>query len=492
MIQFTLVALVLNTNYIGDVFSAYVDKEMGYLRHTRSIYKEIPKCCAEYQVIVMDYENYTVSCQDYPEKLPFTNLDIYDKIIHEKQSKKQFSDIFRVVPEKRPNDTALTELYMIAELMLQPYLSEDGIVYLEYPNAYERWIPINDSNYCVDYELLNGNISENFKFLCNIMGDPPKGTNLFFTAALCVSSVFLVLVLVVYLLLPGLRNLGGMVLMAYVFSLLFAFIHLVIIQLGEHVADVCVNLTTTTYFFFLASFCWMNVMSYDIWWTFRGYAKARMINRRGETFKFLMYCLYGFGVPLAMSIAFVMVNRADLRHLPWVVKPLVPEQGCFIEGGQKLLYLYVPMLILIILNWIFFLMTAFNIWRLHRATAVLDSTAAGTPAAHRSQKQRFFIYLKLSIIMGVNWILEVVSSVTPDFQFWFITDAYNLLIGLAIFLIFVCKKKIYYQVVNRFKNYKKPQRSLAKSQTSCTTLSNSSQDTPLQVYSHPNGTSVRR
>ena len=57
-------------------------------------------------------------------------------------------------------------------------------------------------------------------------------------------------------------------------------------------------------------------------------------------------------------------------------------------GGQKLVYLYIPMLILILCNWFFFLMTAFNIWRLSRATAVVNSDAAGNPAAHRSQKSR--------------------------------------------------------------------------------------------------------
>lgn len=125
MIPLIFFILILNTNFIGDVFSAYVDKETGLSRNVRSIYMEIPKCCAKNQVIVMDYDNYTVSCEDYSlEELSFTNLNIYDKVIHEKQINKTFSDIFRVIPDKRPNDTALQTLYVIAELMLQPYLSE--------------------------------------------------------------------------------------------------------------------------------------------------------------------------------------------------------------------------------------------------------------------------------------------------------------------------------------------------------------------------------
>lgn len=64
---------------------------------------------------------------------------------------------------------------------------------------------------------------------------------------------------------------------------------------------------------------------------------------------------------------------------------------------------------------------------------------------------RFLVYLKLSIVMGLNWLLEVVSSVTPDLlkDVWYISDTYNMLVGLAIFLIFVCKKKIFKKLYMR-------------------------------------------
>lgn len=46
-------------------------------------------------------------------------------------------------------------------------------------------------------------------------------------------------------------------------------------------------------------------------------------------------------------------------------------------GGEKLLYLDIPLLILILCNCIFYLMTAFHVWRLNLGTAVLDPAAAG-------------------------------------------------------------------------------------------------------------------
>ncbi|XP_047503345.1 G-protein coupled receptor Mth2-like isoform X2 [Pieris napi] len=283
-----------------------------------------------------------------------------------------------------------------------------------------------------------------------------------------------------------------MVLMAYVFSLMVAFLGMATIQIDEFENDTCVNLTIVIYFFFLAAFAWMNVMSFDIWWTFRGYAKARPIHRRGENFKFCMYCIYAWGVPLAMTLAFMKVNEADLSDQPWIVKPLVPENGCFLQDGQKLVYLYFPMLIMISGNWVFFGMTTFNVWRLRRGTQVLNSPAAGNPAAHRSQKRRFTVYLKLSAIMGISWLFDVFASFYPDLKISYISGAYNLLTGITIFLIFIWKESILNKLKNRYKNFRcarLPKRSM----TACITLeSTPSQETQPTVCPYPSVEEVLR
>ncbi|KAI8437018.1 hypothetical protein MSG28_010414, partial [Choristoneura fumiferana] len=179
----------------------------------------------------------------------------------------------------------------------------------EQPNSYERWTHINSSKMCIDYVLPKSGMYENHTVKYFVILETPEmyETDIGFVAsALLISCVFLVIVLIVYALLPELRNLCGLILMSYV-------------------------ATITIYYFFLASFCWMNVMSFDIWWTFR-----------------------------------------------------------------------------------------------------------------------FMLYLKLSVIMGVSWVLEVVSFLAPQFSVWYLTDAYNLLIGVSIFLIFICKKKIYNKLRKRY------------------------------------------
>ncbi|XP_045484058.1 G-protein coupled receptor Mth2 isoform X2 [Pieris rapae] len=439
--------------------------------------KCIYKCCGKGEYMLGIDVSVTPVCVKYDgeKKLDFTDVQLYDDEDHWRAVSRKFEDTFYLKQGLALNESFARESY-IPEIARM-----GGILYMEFPNAYQRWMRI-ETEFCVDY--INGT-EVTIAFWVNYSVPIPQ-SNEYIYIALIISSFFLALLLVVYAVLPELRNIGGMVLMAYVFSLMVAFLALAAIQIGFYDPDTCLNLTIVIYFFFLAAFAWMNVMSYDIWWTFRGYAKARPIHRRGEKFKFCMYCLYAWGVPLAMTIAFKKINEADLTDQPWIIKPLVPIIGCFLEGGQKLVYLYIPMLIMITVNWVFFGMTAFNVWRLSRGTQVLNSPAAGNPAAHRSQKQRFTVYLKLSVIMGINWLLEVVSSFYPDLQIWYISDAYNLLIGLIIFIIFIWKESIWHKLRNRYKSFRRarlPKRSMTASITLESTLS---QETQANVCSYPN------
>ncbi|XP_013194893.1 G-protein coupled receptor Mth2 [Amyelois transitella] len=438
----------------------------------------IPKCCPMNQYVQRK------RCTEPIIKKNFniSSYPVYSTGIH--LTGKSLGDYFKVAEGKFSNETFRAGSESMNRVGFNIYLIEDRSMFLELPNAFQRWIQLQPSNYCIDY-ISPGTKIHIWAYL--EMEDLTEA-NVYMTTGMIISCVFLILVLIVYSLLRELRNLCGKVLMAYVASLLMAFMLLVVIQQNELDVNYCLGLTLSVYYSFIASFCWMNVMSYDIWWTFRGYAKARPIHRRGETFKFCMYCLYAFGVPLAMSIFLAVINNADMRHVPWFVTPQIPLKGCFLEEGQKLLYLYVPMLIMNLFNWVFFLMTAFNIWRLSRGTAVLDSAAAGTPAAHRSQRHRLMVYLKLSILMGLNWVLEVVSSFKPELRVWYITDAYNMLIGVSIFLIFVCKKKILKRLVEELQCCRRGHWSpYSKSRSSATTVSNTSQDA-TQISSNPKGT----
>lgn len=49
---------------------------------------------------------------------------------------------------------------------------------------------------------------------------------------------------------------------------------------------------------------------------------------------------------------------------------------------------------------------------------------------------------KLFIVMGVTWLLEVISTFGGPPEMWYASDVANALQGLLIFLIFVMKKRV--------------------------------------------------
>ncbi|XP_013145120.1 PREDICTED: probable G-protein coupled receptor Mth-like 3 isoform X2 [Papilio polytes] len=275
-------------------------------------------------------------------------------------------------------------------------------------------------------------------------------TKIYFSAVgFLVSSFFLALVLVVYAMFSELRTLGGKVAMTCAanllgsYSLLGSYCFLMFYSSLSYGS--CVTLATLVYFFFLATFFWMNVMSFDLWWTFRGLAKCRKINRRGEAYKYCMYSIYGWGMPLCLTIFMVLMNEYPP---PETVSPSIGVFKCYFGDLEKEIYMYVPMLILLICNCILFLMTVFNIWRSNKSSDMLRLKSS---ASVKNSINMFYIFLKMSVIMGISFVMEVVSTRMPYMKLWYITDAYNVLIGVAFFVIFVCKRRVLRLLKKKFK-----------------------------------------
>ncbi|XP_053609583.1 G-protein coupled receptor Mth2-like isoform X4 [Plodia interpunctella] len=378
----------------------------------------IPKCCPENQIV---YKKNKCVAREKAMVSDISSFPVFTDTIH--ATGKKLKDYFKLAPRKFSDENFRREVYNVNGVGFNVYLTENRSVFLEKPNAFDRWMQVKPANYCLDFIYPGKDVQVWAQLETDEMED-----TVYITVGMIISCVFLVLVLVVYSLLRELRNLCGKVLMA-------------------------------------------------------GYDKVRPIHRRGENYKFCMYCMYGFGVPLGMTILMGVINSLDLRHIPWFVTPNIPESGCFLSGGQKLVYLYVPLLIMNLFNWIFFVMTALNIWRLNRDSAILNSSAAATTAAYLSQRQRLMVYLKLSILMGLNWVLEVVSSFKPQLRVWYITDTYNMLIGLSIFLIFVCKKKIFRRLIEELQRCRDCSRRHFINHSSCSVFSPDA----TRISFNPNG-----
>ncbi|XP_022834095.1 probable G-protein coupled receptor Mth-like 3 isoform X4 [Spodoptera litura] len=333
-------------------------------------------------------------------------------------------------------------------------LLTDGKLYVKIDTSVKVLI-YDASKYCID-TFVSDTEEPHLNALICFVPKPEHNNYTMSSSCMLISCFFILLTVAVYAWLPELRNLHGMVLMAYLLSFFVGFLFLatmqILILLKEISEDICIVLTFIIYFSLLAAFFWLNVMCYDIWWTFSG---KRAHGRSGSQNKrFLCYAIYAFGVPTILTI---VMAALEFSNIP--LHPLLPKlrlQGCFLYGNSKLLYLYGPIVILCVANLIFFALTAFKIAKIKKETKMLRDKESSTHDQDRKDTQRFTLYVKLFTVMGINWILEVVSSFYPEADvFWQFSDAYNVLVGLIIFIIFVCKKKTWRMIKKRIKDYQR-------------------------------------
>ncbi|CAG0901853.1 unnamed protein product [Darwinula stevensoni] len=199
----------------------------------------------------------------------------------------------------------------------------------------------------------------------------------------------------------------------------------------------------TAHFSFLATFFWLNVMSFDIWWSigaFRGQVSSS--SNQGRR-KFLRYSLYAWGGPLVLGTAAAIADFSPtIINLAW--KPRFGLNHCWFAGGRWAIfvYFYGPVAGLLIANSVFFALTAKNLLQHRKETSDLQ-------ISNPNNERRFSIYLKLFVVMGVTWLAEVLSWKIGPSSAWYIFDIINALQGSFIFFIFACKKRVFHQLKDR-------------------------------------------
>ncbi|KYN27327.1 G-protein coupled receptor Mth2 [Trachymyrmex cornetzi] len=283
--------------------------------------------------------------------------------------------------------------------------------------------------------------------------DVPEENKRIPMVGLIVSLPFLLATFVVYSILPELWNMHGYTLRGYIGSLFVAYTSLVIIQLIHQAVisySACIAFAFIIHFSFLASFFWLNVMCFDIWWTFGGFRSLQGSVKQRERKKFIIYSIYAWG-----SASLLSIICAIMDFVPSVPKELIrPEIGvtkCWFNTDEaRALYFYGPMGLTVICNICLFISTALKIVRHKKDTA--HHLRGSESRRHDDNKQWFNLYLKLFIVMGINWSMEIISWLFKNAppSIWYLTDLTNTLQGLIIFIIFVWKKKIKRLLLKRF------------------------------------------
>ncbi|XP_050434339.1 G-protein coupled receptor Mth2-like [Adelges cooleyi] len=265
----------------------------------------------------------------------------------------------------------------------------------------------------------------------------------FYTILMILSLPFLLATFLVYALVKELRNLHGKSLMCHIVALFVAYAGLCIVQIktNEMDHDLCIVLAYIIQISFLASFFWLNVMCFDLWWTFSGYRPLKGNTHRQEAKKFVIYSIYAWGCTIIILIITLYMDLSP-NETPNAIRPEFGKDRCwFYSKAAKYFYFYGPIGVLLLSNLLMFIYTTVKIVKHMKDAKVLIGSKSKKNIDHETQ--RFLLYLKLFIVMGISWLTEILAFEFKDYQYiWNYTDIVNSLQGVLIFCIFVCKKRV--------------------------------------------------
>ncbi|XP_063612172.1 uncharacterized protein LOC134785698 isoform X2 [Penaeus indicus] len=281
---------------------------------------------------------------------------------------------------------------------------------------------------------------------------------------LSVSLVALALHMVIYMLVPRHRNLPGKNLFSLSCCL---FVAHVLFLTGTRETDeygLCVFLSCSLHYFWLASFCWMNVMSVDVCRTFSSQL-YRGDSDGGRTY--LLYSLYAWTVPaLVVSLA-LLLDWVDL--LP-DYRPEYATRLCWINNRHGLaLFFLLPVGAIVQENLVLFLISTYGIYKQMKAARYANVRSQSTREGHgekaprrksdalrdgvsrktaqqtrraRKERGRLVLYMKLGVIQGLTWLTGFIAAFADIPACWYPFTVLNGLQGAFIFIGFDMKRKV--------------------------------------------------
>ncbi|GFG32348.1 hypothetical protein Cfor_02394, partial [Coptotermes formosanus] len=203
---------------------------------------------------------------------------------------------------------------------------------------------------------------------------------------LLISVPFLIITMLVYCLIPELRDLHGKSLVCYVLCFTVAYIFLAAVQLGGEAfdQDLCVVVAFVIQFSFLSCFSWLNVLSFNTWWNmeahvtlqqhseessqnhYRGYmiSKNNEVNmpKGNERRFFIFFSIYAWGCPLVILFVSMGVDLMPIIPSSYL-KPNFGDNKCWFSSEEaELPYFYGPVAISIAINTVLFIFTACKVY----------------------------------------------------------------------------------------------------------------------------------
>ncbi|XP_046468473.1 G-protein coupled receptor Mth2-like [Neodiprion pinetum] len=295
-------------------------------------------------------------------------------------------------------------------------LLENGSLYLsDYSNE-----TVDVGMYCLYRDIESPIYSAK---LCN----PRKSQSLPWLIGCIVCAFFALATFIVYTVVPELRNLHGLIFRLYLASYIGC---IIMAQSGLKLITDLKNYKEIIHAFVGIYFCltcalWLNVMSFDIWWTLRSLAPIQSNVKERERKRLRWYMAYAWLGPGVLMIVFCFVVlvgniRSKSVSLCFLVGPIVTAGIC---------------------NTCLYIATAITIIRRRKDTSHLVD---GVNKHHQENVQWFNLYLKLFVVMGgpMIWLVATVTRRSLTYKLSALADVLQMSQCIMVFIIFVWKDDV--------------------------------------------------
>ncbi|KFM76504.1 G-protein coupled receptor Mth2, partial [Stegodyphus mimosarum] len=277
-----------------------------------------------------------------------------------------------------------------------------------------------------------------------------SGLELVTVIGLAISAVFIVLHIIMFIFLKKLRNLPGYCLLSLCVALLMAYTGSFLqYSLGGRIE--CTWIGMIMFYFYLASFFWMNVMSYDVWRSLRmATSKLRLMTDKPKVVRFALYSTFSWGTPLLILFIAFIVDRTTERP---EYKLIFTEECWFRYKHALSVYFALPFLILLFLNIMFYI----------SSFCMISSSSMKTAENKSDLWFHFLVSMRLAVAMGLMWIFAVIAVATEATFLWYFYAICGSLQGVFIFFSFTFTEKTRKECK---KTIQKKKSSVSRTQTS--------------------------
>lgn len=266
-----------------------------------------------------------------------------------------------------------------------------------------------------------------------------------YACGLLISVPFFILTIAAYVITPRLRDVHGKALCHYCGCLAVAFSTLAITQLASArlTPEVCISIAFVIQFSFMACFFWLNVMCIETWSLVRYHVNHRAYRKIQSKTLFFYYSIWAWG-PSAILILVSMAMDLSPTVPMTYVKAAFGSDSWFKSDAAAMPYFYVPIGLLLLANMTLFIITAvkINCYQQELESRRLERNLHSDredQRLFRRLKRTFLVCVVLFFLMGLNWMMELVSWWAGPLD-WSAFDLVNALQGVLIFGLFVLRR----------------------------------------------------